>query len=277
MTSRRTGPRALLSLVALSWSCGPSPDGRVVSVESSVAPAPQSTTPTTTRTTPTTTTPATTTPATARQGEWWVLERGDKGSAVREVQERLRQLRFWVQADGDYGFLTQQAVYAFQKANGIVVDGRVGPETRAALENPLLPTVRSAHGRAVEIDKTRQLLYAVRDGKLQWVFNTSTGTELPYRHPGGYKAMADTPPGTHSVFSHFDGWHKGVLGPLYRPKYFHGDGIAVHGYDDVPPYPASHGCVRVTISAMDYIWASGLMPLGSTVLVYGESPLPGSR
>ena len=60
-----------------------------------------------------------------------------------------------------------------------------------------------------------------------------------------------------------------MLGPLYRPKYFHEDGIAVHGYDVVPPYPASHGCARLTFAAMDYVWANGLMPMGSTVLVYG--------
>ncbi len=112
------------------------------------------------------------------------------------------------------------------------------------------------------------------DGNVEWVFNTSTGTELPYQHPRGYTAMADTPAGRHTVFSQFDGWQEGVLGPLYRPKYFHRDGIAVHGYDKVPPYPASHGCVRVSFAAMDHIWASGLMPMGSTVLVYGDSPRP---
>lgn len=64
----------------------------------------------------------------------------------------------------------------------------------------------------------------------------------------------------------------GELGPLYRPKYFHHDGIAVHGYGSVPPYPASHGCVRVSFAAVDYLWEQGLMPLESTVLVYGETP-----
>jgi len=119
------------------------------------------------------------------------------------------------------------------------------------------------------------LLYTVSSGEIEWVFNASTGTEQPYQHPGGYTAIADTPPGRHDVFYQYDGTQPGELGPLYRPKYFHRDGIAVHGYGKVPPYPASHGCVRVTFAAMDLIWASGLMPEGSTVLVYGESPPPG--
>ncbi len=193
-----------------------------------------------------------------------------------ELQERLESLRYWIgPVDGGFGALTEQAVYAFQKANGIGIDGRVGPETRASLADPVPPKSRSEQSHVVEIDKERQLLLAVADGEVQWVFNTSTGTELPYDHPDGYTALADTPPGTHTVFYEVDGWQEGELGPLYRPKYFHKDGIAVHGYGDVPPYPASHGCARVSFEAIDYIWAQGLMPMGGTVLVYGESPTPG--
>ncbi len=193
-----------------------------------------------------------------------------------ELQTRLEALRFWVgPVDGTYGRLTEQAVYAFQKANGITVDGRVGPETKAALADatPLAP--RSDKGRVIEIDKARQLLYAVLDGEVQWVFHTSTGTEEPYPHPEGFTATADTPPGNHTVYYQVDGWQEGVLGPMYRPKYFHHDGIALHGYHAVPPHPASHGCARVSFDAMDFIWANDLMPMGSTVLVYGETPAPG--
>jgi N-acetylmuramoyl-L-alanine amidase len=192
---------------------------------------------------------------------------------VSELQERLRDLRFWMgPIDGGFGPVTEQAVLAFQKANGIQVDGLVGPETRAALADPVVPRPRTTTGRAMEVDKEKQLLYAVLDGEVQWVFHTSTGTELAYAHPDGYTALADTPPGTHTVYYEVDGWQDGELGPLYRPKYFHHDGIAVHGYGSVPPYPASHGCVRVSFAAVDFIWDQGLMPLESTVLVYGETP-----
>jgi lipoprotein-anchoring transpeptidase ErfK/SrfK len=54
---------------------------------------------------------------------------------------------------------------------------------------------------------------------------------------------------------------------LYRPKYFTG-GVAVHGFPDVPPYAASHGCVRVTNAAMDWLWATGRTPIGRPVWVY---------
>jgi len=205
-----------------------------------------------------------------------VLEAGSEGPAVVDLQERLQELHFWIgSVDGVYGWLTEQAVYAFQKANGITVDGRVGPETRSALDDPSPVRARSDDGRVMEIDKTRQLLATVLDGEVEWVFNTSTGTELPYSHPEGHTAMADTPPGNHRVYYEVDGWQDGTLGPMYRPKYFHHDGIAVHGYDSIPPYPASHGCARVTFDAIDFIWSNDLMAMGSTVLVYGETPAPG--
>lgn len=107
----------------------------------------------------------------------------------------------------------------------------------------------------------------MRDGRVAWTLNTSTGTEEPYT-VGGHTEMADTPPGRWQVEWHVDGSDTGPLGTLYRPKYFHRDGIAVHGYHSVPPYPASHGCARVSKAAMDWIWAKGLMPLGSSVWVY---------
>ncbi|MGI8985143.1 MAG: L,D-transpeptidase family protein [Acidimicrobiales bacterium] len=205
-----------------------------------------------------------------------MLGRGDEGAAVAGLQSQLEALRFWIgPVNGSYGWLTEQAVYAFQKANGITVDGRVGPETRAALGDPTAPSARSEQGRVVEIDKARQLIYAVLDGQVQWVFHTSTGTEQPYAHPDGFTATADTPPGSHTVYYQVDGWQDGRLGPMYRPKYFHYDGIAIHGYHAIPPYPASHGCARVSFDAIDFIWANDLMPMGATVLVYGEAPAPG--
>ena len=194
---------------------------------------------------------------------------------MRALQQRLEELRFWVgPVDGRYGLLTEQAVYAFQKANGLAVDGIVGPEVRGALPDaaPVVPA--SAGGTLTEIDKTRQLLIVVVDGATRWAFNTSTGTEQPYRHPDGRTLLADTPPGHHTFFYQYDGTQPGELGPLYRPKYFHRDGIAIHGYDAVPPRPASHGCVRVTRAAMDLLWAQGLVPVESEAYVYGTSPAP---
>jgi lipoprotein-anchoring transpeptidase ErfK/SrfK len=39
---------------------------------------------------------------------------------------------------------------------------------------------------------------------------------------------------------------------MYSPWYFYG-GYAIHGSSSVPPYPASHGCVRVTTWDADFL------------------------
>lgn len=292
----RTAARGL-SLPALAFVAGCALAGEgglsgpasttTTAVSTTTAPTPTSapppsaptttTTPATTAPAPTTTTaPATTTTAPPEPPVGPTLARGEQGDAVVALQRRLRDLRFWVgEVDGVYGLLTEQAVFAFQRTNGLAVDGVVDPPTHRALDQPDIPVPQSTEGRVVEIDKGRQLLFAVLDGELQWVFHTSTGTEEPYQHPDGHTALADTPPGSHTVQWQVDGFRDGRLGRMYRPKYFHRDGIALHGYHSVPPRPASHGCARVTMAAIDFIWSSDLMPIGSTVLVYGEAPAPG--
>jgi peptidoglycan hydrolase-like protein with peptidoglycan-binding domain len=195
------------------------------------------------------------------------LRRGDRGAEVLALQKDLRALGYWHGAsDETYGYLTEQAVTAFQKVEGLSPDGVAGPATRAALAVAERPST-SAKGSLVEIDKGRQVLFVVRDGKVVWTLNASTGTERPYR-VNGRTEMADTPPGRWTVDWVVDGVDVGDLGALYRPRYFHEDGIAVHGYHSVPNYPASHGCVRVTEEAMDWIWAQNLMPIGSAVWVH---------
>ena len=69
-----------------------------------------------------------------------------------------------------------------------------------------------------------------------------------------------------SVQRQIDGMRVSRLGELWRPKYFY-RGWAVHGSPSIPPYPASHGCARLSNAAIDMIWAEGLMPIGARVLV----------
>ena len=83
----------------------------------------------------------------------------------------------------------------------------------------------------------------------------------------GGTSIAITPPGVYSTYYEVNKWDVGPLGGLYRPKYFN-RGIAVHGSYSVPPYPASHGCVRVSLAAMDWIWLNNMMPRGTKVVVY---------
>ncbi|KAA0685990.1 lysozyme [Neorhizobium sp. P12A] len=63
-----------------------------------------------------------------------VLERGERGSPVMQLQQRLAALGYKPGAvDGIFGYGTESAVIAFQKASKLTTDGKAGPITLAAL------------------------------------------------------------------------------------------------------------------------------------------------
>jgi lipoprotein-anchoring transpeptidase ErfK/SrfK len=210
------------------------------------------------------------------QGYWQIagpdpfvptLNPGDSGEAVTQLQNQLTAQGYWLgPVNGQYGALTQQAVMAFQKVGGLPRTGVFDPTTRAAFATASRPTARTA-GDSMEIDKARQVLFEVRNGAVVWIWNTSTGTEGPYTF-AGVQYVAHTPEGNFRVGTVVDGVVNGRLGALYRPRFFTGDGVAVHGAAAIPAYPASHGCVRVTNAAADLIWVTNAMPVGSRVTVY---------
>jgi peptidoglycan hydrolase-like protein with peptidoglycan-binding domain len=197
-----------------------------------------------------------------------LLELGESGPEIGALQQRLSDLGYWLgPVDGHYGQLTRQAVTAFQKAEGLGPDGVAGPLTQGRLPDAARPTGRATSGNLLEVDLERQLLLVIQDGRVQWAFNTSTGTGEVYESPSGDTGVATTPTGEYAVQRQIDGLREAELGTLYRPKYFNG-GIAVHGAGSIPARPASHGCVRVTNSAMDLLWSSGVAEIGTTVVVH---------
>ena len=63
-----------------------------------------------------------------------VLRRGSSGAYVRYLQQKLESFLIPVgEIDGVFGAVTQNAVIAFQRANGLTADGIVGPATWASL------------------------------------------------------------------------------------------------------------------------------------------------
>ena len=61
------------------------------------------------------------------------LIHGSKGLAVRRLQEQLKANGAKLFVDGDYGDETEKAVRAYQAKIGLVVDGKAGEKTLAAL------------------------------------------------------------------------------------------------------------------------------------------------
>jgi Putative peptidoglycan binding domain/L,D-transpeptidase catalytic domain len=230
--------------------------------------APTTTTAATTTTEAPTTTRATTTTTTrpAEPEEPRVLRAGMRGDDVAALQHRLGSLGYEVtSADGSFGEATRHAVVAFQKVNGLDRDGAVGPRTRKALERPRIPRPRSGGaGMHLEVDLTHQVVMVVRGGRVAEILDSSTASGRTYTVDGDVR-VARTPIGSFRVQRKLDGWRKSDLGLLWRPAYFFG-GYAVHGSPSVPPFPASHGCVRVTMASMNRL--APRLPIGTPVLVY---------
>jgi N-acetylmuramoyl-L-alanine amidase len=197
-----------------------------------------------------------------------LLRLGSRGSAVVTLQHRLTALHYFDvgPADGVFGAGTYHAVVAFQKVQGLTRDGTVGPATWARLARPYVPAPRYRLATAsLEVNLARQVIYYVRNGAVQRIIDASTGSGAWYYSRGRW-ARAITPTGRFHIYWRYPGgWQPGPLGSMYRPNYFYG-GYAVHGMTSVPAYPASHGCVRMTVPAMDRMWAS--LRIGMPVAIY---------
>ena len=187
-----------------------------------------------------------------------VLRLGSHGSAVKALQQRLIALHYFdvSRADGVFGQNTYHAVIAFQKVQGLARDGVAGPAVRAKLAKPYVPAPRYRLATtSLEVNLAKQVIYYVRNGTIQRIIDTSTGSGALYYSQGRW-ARAITPTGRIRIYWRYSGgWQPGPLGSMYRPNYFYG-GYAVHGMTSVPAYPASHGCVRMTVPTMDRMWSS---------------------
>jgi peptidoglycan hydrolase-like protein with peptidoglycan-binding domain len=197
------------------------------------------------------------------------IEFGEVSDRVGKLQQRLKDLGYFVTSvDKAYGAETQQAVFALQKSGGLYRDGVVGDATQKAADDGVVPQAQTSSGKVLEIDIDRQLVLAVENGKVVKVINASSGNGETY-DAQGTTYTAYTPRGSFAVYREVNAMHSSTLelGDMWRPKFFTG-GIAVHGSSSVPAFPASHGCVRVSNSAMDWIWDTWGAPSGTPVVVY---------
>ena len=198
------------------------------------------------------------------------LRLGSRGSAVVTLQHRLIALHYFdvSAADGVFGQNTYHAVIAFQKVQGLSRDGVVGSATWARLAKPYVPAPRYRLATtSLEVTLSRQVIYYVRNGTIQRIIDASTGSGAWYYSQGRW-ARAITPTGRFHIYWRYgNGWQPGPLGSMYRPNYFYA-GYAVHGMTSVPAYPASHGCVRMTVPTMDRMWSS--LWVGMPVAIYSS-------
>ena len=178
---------------------------------------------------------------------------GSHGRATRLLQKGLRALAYVTPVSGSYDDATGRAVLAFRKVNGMA---RVEQAANAVFKKLFRGrggfTLRHpGAGRHVEFDWSRQVLVFAQGGKAVRIYHASSGKPSTPTVFGTFRFYSKTP-GTNA---------KGMV----DSDYFVG-GYAVHGYAEVPPYAASHGCIRVPIpdAASIFNW----IQLGETIFVY---------
>jgi peptidoglycan hydrolase-like protein with peptidoglycan-binding domain len=185
------------------------------------------------------------------------LSVGTTSPVVAELAHRLAALHYVVPSfSSTFSYDFVESVYAFQKVQGLERTGSVDSVFWAKLENPHVPAPKyTSPADHIEVDKTHQVLYLVRDGKIALISPVSTAGIAGYY----------TPEGRFAIYRKVTGYDTSPLGVLLDPMYFVG-GYAIHGNPSVPPYPASHGCVRVPNFVIYRLFGSE--PYGETVFVY---------
>ncbi|MQA27695.1 MAG: N-acetylmuramoyl-L-alanine amidase [Micromonosporaceae bacterium] len=106
--------------------------------------------------------------------EWPTVRRGDSGERVRTVQYLLRQHGHSLAVDGDFGRQTDRAVRDFQRANGLTVDGVVGPQTWGAL---IVTVRRGDSGEAVKAAQSQLTAHGISTA-VDGAFGPATETNV---------------------------------------------------------------------------------------------------
>jgi len=89
---------------------------------------------------------------TAHQADAASYRRGDSGSAVTKIQQKLSNWGYYSGSiDGIYGSRTESAVRSFQRKNGLTPDGIAGPATLAALGLPSGGSSSSSSSNQVQL------------------------------------------------------------------------------------------------------------------------------
>jgi peptidoglycan hydrolase-like protein with peptidoglycan-binding domain len=237
-------------------------------------------------------------PAIIKNSLTQTIGKGNAGDDVKKVQQRLTDLGFAPgPIDGLFGSGTQQAVWAYEKlilkTPRASATGRVTNDMWQVMQDritipPRRPTAPgSTH---VEIYVPQQVLIVFKNNVPELISHISTGVQNPDGSPTKWCeiltedtdangnplpapvkkdecADAKTPGGVFRFTRRYDGKRVGPLGGMTNPVYFN-FGIAIHGAENVPLEPASHGCVRLN-QTIAKVFPS-MVKKGDLVYVWGQ-------
>jgi peptidoglycan hydrolase-like protein with peptidoglycan-binding domain len=181
-----------------------------------------------------------------------------EGPLVWYLEYRLTALKYRPgPVDGVYDNRTADAVMAFQKVEWLRRDGIAGGTFWERLAMAETPTPKlTEDGSRVEIDLTRQVLFMITENQVWKIVPVSSGRSSMQTLTGYFEVRKKEP-----------GYVPSSYGYMYYCSWFDTKhDLAIHGLKSVPPYPASHGCVRVPMWMAVELYNE--LPVGTRVYLY---------
>lgn len=181
------------------------------------------------------------------------LHQGMCGPVVVGFKKGMRKMGYIANDGRCFGGKTARGVLAYRKVNGMsrsmragkglvkrVFAGRGGYEVR-----------HPGAGRHLEAPLSKQVLVFAEGDKPYAIYPISSGKSSTPTVTGHFTFIR-TEPGYNSH-------------GMYYSFYFYG-GYAVHGYESVPDYPASHGCIRTFIADQPEIY--NRIDFGESIFIF---------
>lgn len=169
------------------------------------------------------------------------LRRGQCGDVVIGFKKAMRKMGYIANDGRCFGGKTARGVLAYRKVNDMTRSMRAGAGlVKKAFSGKGGYEVRHpGAGDHLEAPLSKQVLVFAKGDKPYAIYPISSGKSSTPTVTGHYE-MIRTEPGMNSH-------------GMYYSWYFYG-GYAVHGYNSVPDYPASHGCLRTFMSDQPEIY-----------------------
>jgi hypothetical protein len=169
------------------------------------------------------------------------LHQGECGDVVVGFKKAMRKMGYIANDGRCFGGKTGRGVLAYRKVNDMERSTRAGAGlVKKAFAGKGGYEVRHpGAGEHVEAPLSKQVLVFAKDGKAFAIYPISSGKYSTPTVTGHYEFIRQEP----GYNSH----------GMYYSFYFYG-GYAVHGYESVPDYPASHGCLRTFIADQPEIY-----------------------
>ncbi len=169
------------------------------------------------------------------------LRQGECGDVVVGFKRAMRKMGYIANSGECFGGKTARGVLAYRKVNGLARSYRAG---KGLVQHVFAgkggyEVKHPGAGEHVEAPLDKQVLVFAKGDKPFAIYPISSGKSSTPTVTGHFTFIR-TEPGYNSH-------------GMYYSFYFYG-GYAVHGYESVPDYPASHGCLRTFIADQPEIY-----------------------